>query len=99
VLEVVSDIITDPMVRDTLASLRKQGYVMAVENPPDRALLPDEVDWADFVRVNAAELGEEQLGERVNTLTKLGVQLILNHVDKHEHFELCNRYNFDLYEG
>ena len=99
ILEVVADIITDPMVRDTLVSLRKQGYMVALENPPNRALEPGESDLADFVRVNATEISEEQLSERVEALTKLSVQLLATHIDTHEQFELCNRYHFNLFEG
>jgi EAL and modified HD-GYP domain-containing signal transduction protein len=99
ILEVLSDIITDPSVAARLCDLKEQGFTIAVENPSDRALRPGEADWADIVRVNAADLGEEELAQRVGALSKLSVQLLASQVDTHERFELCNRNNFDLYQG
>ncbi len=99
VLEVLSEIISDPALTDGLSELSRMGYKIAVGNTTLQSLNGTSRSVVDIVRVNVRDLKDDELAEHVNALSGLSVRLLADNVDTYEQFEMCKKQNFEMYEG
>ncbi len=99
VLEVLDDIVSDPAFKDELRKLSDAGYRIAVRNTTPESLNGNSPSVADIVRVNVRDLGDDELAEQVEALSRLSVRLLADNVDTYEQFELCKKHNFEMYQG
>ena len=101
VVELLESIDINDEVIKRAESLRKQGYMLAL----DDYLLGDEIKkqpifaLIDIVKVDIAGMSPEQLKEVPEALRGLPVRLLAEKVDTHEQVTLCKQLGFELFQG
>ena len=96
-LEVLEDIVLDDGLRDRLRALIDKGYRIAMDENPERSNA--DLELADVVRVNVANLDEQEIADRILRLSELSVKLLADKVDSYELFELSRKAGFDYFQG
>ena len=99
VLKILDDIVSDPDLESSLRKLASKGYRIAIPNSKHEGLNGAHLSVVDIVGVDIRGLSEEELGQQVDALSRLSVQILAEHVHTHEQLELCKKHKFDMYQG
>jgi len=99
VVEVLEDVKPDREVLAGLASLRQQGYRIALDDYNDRAGSSALLAAADIVKIDIQDYSSARLKECVERLRPAGRELIAEKVETWEQFSLCKSLGFGGYQG
>ena len=99
VVEVLEDVKPDREVLAGLATLRQQGYRIALDDYSDRAGSSALLQAADIVKIDIQEYSSARLKECVERLRPSGRELIAEKVETWEQFSLCRPLGFEGYQG
>ncbi len=99
VLEILETVQSDEAVVAGLASLREQGFKIALDDfsstHPNEGLL----ELADIVKVDVLLEPAARLAQTTATLLQRGVELIAEKVETLEQFECCRALGFQGFQG
>jgi EAL and modified HD-GYP domain-containing signal transduction protein len=99
VVEVLENVTPDREVLAGLASLRRQGYRIALDDYDDRSGSSALLDSADIVKLDVQDYTSARLAACVQRLRAQKKQLIAEKVETWEQFALCKTLGFDCYQG
>ena len=99
VVEVLEDVKPDREVLAGLASLRQQGYRIALDDYNDRAGSSALLSAADIVKIDIQDYSSARLKDCVERLRPAGRELIAEKVETWEQFSLCRSLGFGGYQG
>ena len=99
VLEILEDVVFTDEVTARLASLRKAGYKLALDDfvyteERDRGLA-----LADIVKVDVRMFEPEALAEQVRLLRRYPLELVAEKVETQDEFLYCKELGFDYFQG
>lgn len=99
VIEVLEDIAVDQPLLDRLASLRDDGYCIALDDfvlhPGYEALLP----YASIAKLDVLALTPEALARDAAKLQQAGLTLLAEKVEDQAMFQRCQSLGFTLFQG
>ena len=99
VIEVLEDIKPDPEVIASLKSLKKEGFIIALDDFEYQEHLQDFVDLADIIKIDVKALSEQQIAEHASLLKKPGLTLLAEKVETQEMYNYCKGLGFDYFQG
>jgi EAL and modified HD-GYP domain-containing signal transduction protein len=99
IVEVLEDVKPDREVLEGLASLRQQGYRIALDDYNDRAGSSALLGAADIVKIDIQDYSTARLKDCVQRLRPAGRELIAEKVETWEQFSLCKSLGFGGYQG
>ena len=99
VLEVLEDIELDDLVLNGIQKLKKQNYIIALDDFIFHPHLKPLVEIADIVKIDIMALDSEQLDQHIRDLAKYPVKLLAEKVETHEEYRRCLDYGFDYFQG
>ncbi len=99
VVEVLENVSPDREVLAGLATLRQQGYRIALDDYDDRSGSSALLDSADIVKLDVQQYDVARLTSCVARLRKARKELIAEKVETWEQFALCKQLGFDCYQG
>lgn len=99
VLEVLETVQSDAPVLAGLASLRDQGFKIALDDYSSRHHNEKLLELADIVKVDVLLEPEERLARTAATLLQRGIELIAEKVETLEQFERCRALGFQGFQG
>ncbi len=99
VVEILEDALVDDLLLDRIRGLREAGFRIAL----DDFVLVDEnrplLEYADFVKLDVADLGFEGLAGHVEAVRVGGAKILAEKVETAEEVERCLELGFDLFQG
>ena len=99
VVEVLEDVKPDREVLAGLASLRQEGYRIALDDYNDRAGSSALLGAADIVKIDIQDYSSARLRDSVERLRSAERELIAEKVETWEQFSLCKSLGFGGYQG
>jgi len=99
VLEILERVNPTPKLVDCCKKIKKQGYVLAVDDYVGQEEFKNLIAIADIVKVDILELYEWELEEIVTNLKKYKVKLLAEKVETREKFLTCLELGFDYFQG
>jgi EAL and modified HD-GYP domain-containing signal transduction protein len=99
VIEILEDVDINKKVIERILQLRKEGYVIALDDyalePKYKPLLPH----IDIVKVDLPATPPNKLQQVVSYLRQFKLTLLAEKVETPEEFKLCHELGFDLFQG
>jgi EAL and modified HD-GYP domain-containing signal transduction protein len=99
VVEVLETAGADGQVVDAVASMRADGYRIALDDFVFRPELAPLVELADVVKLDALALDGAALAEQAELLRPYGVALLAEKVETHDVLDDCRALGFTLFQG
>ena len=99
VIEVLEDVTANPEVLKGIATLRKRGHRIALDDFSPRSSDPRLLALADFVKIVISRHDPEELAHMVGELRRRGFELIAEEVETLEQFERCVELGFTGFQG
>ncbi len=101
VLEVLEDIIIDQELIDSLASLSKQGFLIALDDVTSVEQIAPLLNLAQIIKIDLMGLPRNRLVEVVARLRpyRQRLKLLAEKVETQEELEFCRRLGFDYFQG
>lgn len=99
VLEILEDIPRDARLLQSLRSLKRKGYRLALDDFIYQEELAPLVELVDYVKVDITLLSEADLAVQARMLKPFGAVLLAEKIDSSLQFELCKALGFDLFQG
>jgi len=99
VLEILEDIDVDQDLVDAVASLRAQGYIIALDDFIFHEDLRPLVELADIVKIDLRAISREEVIEHVRLLRQYPLKLLAEKVETPDEFDWCKSVGFDLFQG
>jgi len=99
VLEILEDVQPHAAILESLANLKQQGYVIALD---DFVLHDDKLPLlalADLVKIDLTTCTGERLEAQVERLKSSNAKLLAEKVETREEFERCKALGFDYFQG
>lgn len=97
--EVLEDVRADGPVLDALATLRAEGFTVALDDftaEIDRMPL---VEHADIVKIDVIDAPRPDLRGLVRDLHSRGVLVLAEKVEEAAHVQTCRKLGFDMFQG
>lgn len=99
VVEVLESVSPDREVLAGLATLRQQGYRIALDDYDDRSGSSALLGSADIVKLDVQQYDAARLTACVARLRQVRKELVAEKVETWEQFALCKQLGFDCYQG
>lgn len=99
VIEVLEGVQPDSEVMAGLASLRSQGYRIALDDYDIRSANPLLLELADVVKIDVREYSADELQRCVRRIRETRVELVAEKVETRDELALCRELRFDYYQG
>jgi len=99
VIEIPRSARMDDNVSDACRSLREQWFTLALEDLMFFDASEGLLEMADIVKMDLAELDEEQLPWLRDQCRSAGVSMVARHVDRPDDFDRGRDLGFDLFQG
>jgi EAL and modified HD-GYP domain-containing signal transduction protein len=99
VLEILEDVRPHAAILEALASLKQQGYVIALD---DFVLDDDKLPLlalADLVKIDLTACTDARLEAQIERLKSSNAKLLAEKVETREEFEHCKALGFDYFQG
>ena len=102
IIQIKKDIELSPEILQACRSVRKSGYLLAVDEAFVKNQADELVEMADFIkvdfrRIQAEDNNHDQLD--FNRLLNSRRRWVAVHIDTHEAFDLARQYPFSLFQG
>ncbi|MFJ1268613.1 EAL and HDOD domain-containing protein [Legionella lytica] len=99
VIEVLESVIVDKPLIDSLTSLRKQGYCIALDD-----FIPSEknsilIALADIIKIDVLNLSKRQIAQQLRLLKHFKGKLLAEKIESHSQFKDCVDLGFDYFQG
>lgn len=99
VIEILEDVKPDQRILDSLKSLKKQGYNIALDdfvvNEDTKAL----IKYAKTIKIDVMSLPKDKIEKYVKYLSPLKLTLLAEKIETQEMFQYCLGLGFDLFQG
>ncbi len=99
VLEILEDIEVDDEILEAVARLKREGYVIALDDFIYHPKLQPLVRMADIIKIDVLALSHREIDEHLFTLRKFPLKLLAEKVETPEEFDWCRSRGFDYYQG
>jgi EAL and modified HD-GYP domain-containing signal transduction protein len=100
VIEILETVEPTKSVLQGLASLKQQGYLLAVDDYIGQDSLHPFLPLVDIVKVDILELGQNaQIAKIANDLKAYKAMLLAEKVEDHETASFCREQGFSLFQG
>lgn len=99
VLEILEDVIPGTYFLDALASLKAEGYTIALDDFIYHDDKQPMLALADLVKVDLTAFPGEQLEAELERLKPFNTKLLAERVETQEEFERCKTLGFDFFQG
>ncbi len=99
VIEILEHVEPDEEVMDALLSLKKRGYTLALDDYIFDPLHEPFLKIVDIIKLDVADIGIDQLSDKIAQLKKYNVQLLAEKVETASEAEQCLAMGFDLFQG
>jgi EAL and modified HD-GYP domain-containing signal transduction protein len=99
VLEVLEDIKPTAEIVEGIKRLKKQGYIIALD---DFKYSPDYDEillLADYVKIDVLELNQKEIIRELRHLKHFKVKLLAEKVETHEMYDFCKLLGFTYFQG
>ncbi len=99
VIEVLEDVKVSTKLIESLKSLRKLGYRIALDDyifNPDLAVLEQ---YADLIKVEILDVPPSKLAQHVPRLKSQGIRLLAEKVETQQQYDFCHQLGFDFFQG
>lgn len=99
VLEILEDVVPDDIVVARCASLRRQGYRIALDDFADATLSNPLLDVADIVKVEFPSTTAYEQGALAEALKRRGIVSLAEKVEDDATYQRALRQGYDLFQG
>ena len=99
VLEVLEDIVVDPILIGGVRALAKQGYTLALDDCLYSQRLCGLLEYAKIVKIDIRSVGLDDLAKHADLFRQHPVKLIAEKVETQEEYDLCRDLGFDYFQG
>lgn len=99
VIEVLEDVKVSPALLRSLKELRSKGFTIALDDYVFNPSLEQLESYADIIKVDILDVGEDLLAKHAKRLKDKGVRLLAEKVETREQFEFCRNIGFDYFQG
>ena len=99
VIEILEHVEPDEEVMDALLSLKKRGYTLALDDYIFDPLHEPYLGIVDIIKLDVADIGIEQLRDKIAQLKKYNVKLLAEKVETESEAEQCLAMGFDFFQG
>jgi len=99
VIEILEHVEPDDEVMDALSILKKRGYTLALDDYIFEPLHEPYLGIVDIIKLDVADIGIEQLTNKIAQLKKYNVKLLAEKVETENEAEQCLAMGFDLFQG
>lgn len=99
VIEVLEDVKVSPALLRSLTELRSKGFTIALDDYVFNPSLEQLESYADIIKVDILDVGEDLLAQHAQRLKEKGVHLLAEKVETREQFEFCRNIGFDYFQG
>jgi EAL and modified HD-GYP domain-containing signal transduction protein len=99
VIEILEHVEPDDEVIDALLTLKKRGYTLALDDYIFDPLHEPYLEIVDIIKLDVADIGIEQLTNKIAQLKKYSVKLLAEKVETESEAEQCLAMGFDLFQG
>ncbi|MCW9012876.1 MAG: HDOD domain-containing protein [Gammaproteobacteria bacterium] len=99
VLEVLEDVEPTPDVIEGLARLKHQGYPIALDDFVYKPELIPLIELANFIKIDVNDKTEADIQQLLKHLKHYDVKIIAEKVETQELYSICQKYDFDYFQG
>jgi len=99
VIEILEDIRIDEELIEGIRSLRRQGYIIALDDVVFTEILVPVMHLIDIVKVDYPKIPAGQLQSHVDRFRKWPIKLLAEKVETRAQYEECLTAGFDLFQG
>lgn len=99
VIEVLEDVHVTPALLRSLTELRSKGFTIALDDYVFNPKLEQLESYADLIKVDILEVGQNSLTQHVRRLKDKGMRLLAEKVETREQFDFCRSIGFDFFQG
>ncbi|MFK7956938.1 MAG: EAL and HDOD domain-containing protein [Lysobacterales bacterium] len=99
VLEVLETTVVDKPVLKGVSRLAAEGFHIALDDFHMDLSTAQLLPYAKTVKLDVLDLNEQQLADHVRKLKDLGKIVLAEKVETQNHFEVCKKLGFHLYQG
>jgi len=99
VVEILEHVEPDEEVMDALLTLKKRGYTLALDDYIFDPLHEPYLNIVDIIKLDVADIGIEQLSNKIAQLKKYNVKLLAEKVETESEAEQCLAMGFDFFQG
>lgn len=99
IIEILETVKPTPNLIGAVKTLRKNGYVIALDDYVFNSDLEVLEPLADIIKVDIMEVGPRQLIEHIQRLKSEGVKLLAEKVETQAQYDFCKKIGFDYFQG
>lgn len=99
VIEVLEDVEVTPKVVAAVRALKKNGYVIALDDFYYDEKYEPLIDLADIIKIDIMGTGMAILPEHVRKIKRPNIKLLAEKVETQSEYEQCKALGFDYYQG
>lgn len=99
VIEILEHVEPDEEVIEALLILKKRGYTLALDDYIFDPVHEPFLKIVDIIKLDVADIGIEQLSNKIAQLKKYNVKLLAEKVETVSEAEQCLAMGFDLFQG
>jgi len=99
VIEILEHVEPDEEVMDALLILKKRGYTLALDDYIFDPLHEPFLKIVDIIKLDVADVGIDQLSQKIDQLKKYNVKLLAEKVETESEAEQCLAMGFDMFQG
>jgi c-di-GMP-related signal transduction protein len=99
VIEVLEHIDIDQSVIDSIISLSKHGYKIALDDFIFEEKLAPLIDIADIIKIDVLNQNESDIKRQLGRLDGFKGKLLAEKIEDKQQFESCRALGFDLFQG
>lgn len=99
IVEVLENVTVTPKLMSTLGALKKEGFVIALDDYVFNPELEPLEAYADIIKIDILKIGPKKMLEHIGKLKAKGILLLAEKVETREQFDFCKRIGFDYFQG
>ena len=99
VLEILEDCVPDKPLINSLSSLAKKGYQIALDDFSYSEWFRPLLEISNIVKLDIQAQSRESISGQIASLRQYDLKILAEKVKPHEEFDFCKKLGFDYYQG
>ena len=99
VLEILENVDVDQKLIDSIAQLRRRGYIIALDDFIFHEDMLPLVELANIIKIDLRALSRDEVSRNLEILRKYPVKLLAEKIETPDEFDWCKSQGFHLFQG